>query len=83
MFIIAKSLKGHEYSYSIKTAIKCKTKKEAQKLADFLNTHNDTAKGDFKLKETEVWFVHQIDKYDRQPLYRLKSTCNGIKVVYI
>ena len=82
MFIFAKTLKGKEFFYSNKTAVLCKNREQAQKVADFLNSHNDRNQGDFKLKDGERFSVYEIDKYDMQPLYRLKSTKNNIKICY-
>lgn len=82
MVIFAKTLKGKEFLYSSKTAVLCKNREQAQQVAEFLNSHNDGNQGDFKLKDGEVFHVYEIDKYDRQPLFRLKSTKNSIKICY-
>lgn len=82
MFITAKTRKGAEFAYSSQTAILCKSREQAQTLADFMNTHNDGSQGVFKLKEGEIYHVYEIDKYDRAPLYRLKSTRGAIQVAY-
>ena len=82
MFIIAKTLKGKEFIYNNSTAILCKTKKQAEQVAEHLNTHNDTTMGIFKLKDNEIYFVYKIDQYDKTPPYRLKGTTNSIKIAY-
>lgn len=81
MFIIAKSLKNHEYLYSKNSMILCKNKKQAGILADFLNNHNISAIENWKLKNNEVWFVHEIDKYDSEPMYKIKETRGKISIV--
>lgn len=80
MFIISKTIEGKEFIYSSKFSILCKSKKQAEELAKFLNEHNDTANGDFKLKDNELWYVYQIDKYDTPPKYRLSQTKKYISV---
>lgn len=82
MFITAKTRTGAEFAYSSKTAILCKSREQAQTLAEFMNTHNESAQGVFKLKDGEIYHVYEIDKYDRAPLYRLKSTRGAVKVAY-
>ena len=54
MYIISKALKGKEFLYSTKYTILCKSEIQANKLAKFLNEHNDTALGIFKLKDNEI-----------------------------
>lgn len=81
MFIISKTIKGKEFVYSKNYTILCKNEKQARVLAKHLNEHNDSAIGDFKLKENELWFVYEIDKYDTTPRYRLKVTKNKISIV--
>lgn len=81
MFIISKTIKGQEYVYSNKYSVLCSTKKQAVTLAEFMNKNNDTALGDFKLKDNELWHVYQIDKYDTPARYRLKCTKNKISIV--
>jgi hypothetical protein len=48
-------------------------KKQAEQMAIFLNENND-----WKLKDNEIYFTYEIDCYDAQPLYKLKSTKNKI-----
>lgn len=81
MFIISKTIRGKEFLYSKRHSILCKNEKQAKELRDFLNSHNDTSLGDFKLKENEIYHVYEIDKYDTIPMYRLKSTKNKISIV--
>lgn len=83
MFIISKTIKGNEYLYSKKHSILCRSKVQAEKLANFLNTHNDTALDTFKLKNNEIWYTYQIDDFDAPPRYKLKTTKNAIKIVSI
>lgn len=81
MFIISKTIKGKEFIYSNKYSILCSGKEQAEKLASFMNTHNDSTIDNFKLKENETWFSYEIDQYDTPPRYRLKTTRNKISVV--
>lgn len=81
MFIISKTTKGQEYLYSTKYSILCRNKKQAEKLAEHLNTHNEDTIGDFKLKNNEIWFTYEIDEYDNIPRYKLVSTENKIAIV--
>ena len=81
MFIISKTIKGKEYLYSNKYSILCKNEKQAQQLASFLNNNNNDTIGEFKLKDNELYYVYEIDNYDTQPRYKLKSTKNKISIV--
>ena len=80
MYIISKTIKGKEFVYSTKYSILCSSKKQAEKLADFMNTHNDTTQGDFKLKDGQAWHVYSIDKYDTPPRYKLSNTHGKISI---
>ena len=81
MYIISKALKGKEFLYSTKYTILCKSEIQANKLAKFLNEHNDTALGIFKLKDNEIWHTYEIDNYDMPPRYKLKQTKGKIAIV--
>ena len=80
MFIISKTIKGKEFVYSNKYSILCKDKEQADMLANFMNSHNDTTTGDFKLKENEIWHTYTIDMYDNQPRYKLINTKGKISI---
>lgn len=80
MHIIAKTQSGKEYLYSIKTAILCKDEEQAAQLAQHLNEHNADTIGEFKLKAGEKWHVYEIDKYNTQPPYKVKTTRGKISV---
>lgn len=80
MFIISKTIKGKEYIYSTKYTILCKDKKQADKLANFLNDNNDNSLGDFKLKDNEKWYTYEIYDYDMPPRYILSTTKNKITI---
>ena len=80
MFIISKTIKGKEYVYSTKHSILCKSKEQARKLAEFMNNNNNSAIGDFKLKENEIWYVYEIDKYDTPPRYKIGTTKGKISI---
>lgn len=82
MYIVAKSIKGKEYLRSKKYSILCNNKKQAEKLANFLTENNESNRNEWKLKDGEIYRVYEIDSYDAQPLYRLKSTKNKISIVY-
>ena len=81
MFIVSKTVKGKEYLYSNKYSILCKNKEQANQLASFLNKNNNTSISDWKLKDNELYYVYEIDNYDTQPRYKLKSTKNKISIV--
>lgn len=81
MYIISKTIKEKEYIYSNKCSILCSSKKQAEKLAEHLNNHNEDTNGDFKLKNDEYYKVYEIDNYDPIPRYKLKSTKNKITLV--
>ena len=80
MIIISKTIKGKEFIYSNKYSILCNSQKQAQALAKFLNEHNDTAISDFKLKDNELWYVYEIDKYDTIPRYKISQTKGKISI---
>ena len=80
MWIVAKCKKECNFVYSNATSILCKTKKEAYKLAEHLNTHRETTAKDFQIKDDEMWDVYDIGIYDKQPAYRLRSTVGKITV---
>ena len=82
MFIVAKTIKGKEFIYSNNFSILCKNKDQAEKLASHLNKNNETASEKFKLKENEIWYVYEIDKYDSVPMFKLKNTKNKITITY-
>ena len=81
MFIIAKAVKEHEFMYKKSSMILCNSKKQATQLADFMNSHNDTTRADWKLKENETWYVYEIDEYDSVPQYKIKNTKGNIVIV--
>jgi hypothetical protein len=81
MWIVAKTIKNHEYMYSKSYSILCESKKQAEKLAEHLIMNNEKSVGSWKLNENETWFVYEIDKYDSIPPYKLKSTKGKISVV--
>lgn len=80
MYIVAKTIKGKEFVYSNKYSILCKNEKQATELADFMNTHNDTTSNDFKLKDNELWYVYQVDRYSTIPRYKLTKTSKKISI---
>lgn len=76
MFIVSKAIKNVLFSYLYydgKFSILCKSKKQAEQLAKFLNEHNDTANGDFKLKNNEFWYAQEIEKNDPPPKWKLNQ----------
>lgn len=81
MNIISKTIKGKEFLYSKNYTILCNSEKQAKKLAEHLNNNNDSAVGDFKLKDNEIWYDYEIDKYDNAPIYKLKTTKNKISII--
>ena len=83
MFIIAKTIKGQEYIHSKVYAFECNNKKQAVTIAEFLNNNNDNSKGDWKLKDNEIWRLYEIDNYDTQPFYKIKSVKGKISIIRI
>lgn len=57
MKIIAIAMKGQEYMYSLRSVHRV-SEKYAKGICDCLNRNN------FRLKENEVWHIHDVDKYD-------------------
>ena len=57
MTILAISAKGQEYLYRASTAHKV-SKAKAKMIADALNRIQ------YKIKDNEVWFIHEVDQYD-------------------
>lgn len=82
MFIISKAIKGKEFLYSNYFTILCKNESQAQKLAEHLNSHNESCTEKFRLKENEIWFVYEIDKYDNKPNFKLSVTKDKILIKY-
>lgn len=81
-YITSKSIKGHEYVYSMNYSILCKNKEQADKLTQHLNENNDTSIGRFKLKDNEVWFTHEIGDYEEPYIpFKLKNTRNKITII--
>lgn len=77
-YSIAKSCIGREFLYNRNSVIYCGSKKRATEFADFLNSQNETTIGEFKLKDGEIWYVHQ----DIEPVYKISKRKNGISVKY-
>lgn len=74
MKIIAKSVKGHEYAYSAKSAHKV-SNASANYICKVLNDYN------FKLNDGEVWFIHEVGAYDtayEYAQYQQFTVRNGI-----
>lgn len=81
MYIISKTIKGKEFAYSKYYTILCNSEKQAKQLAEHLNKNNEDTIGDFKLKDNEIWYDYKIDKYDNEPIYKLKNTRNKISII--
>lgn len=78
-YVIAISCKGKEFLYRRNTAILIgKNKTRAIEVAELMNADNEKSFGEFKLKEGEIWHVHE----DIDALYKLKSTRGKISVRY-
>ena len=74
---IAMAVNGKEFLYNPLTVIKCRSGKQAQEIADFLNKNNDSSSKDFRLKDGQVWHCFE----DLEPFYRIRSTKGKISVV--
>lgn len=83
MYIITHTTEGQEYMRKMSTAIKCRTKKEAEYLAKYFNEHPNTQRGNFALSDGEKWAVYNIDKYDAQPMYRTGSKNGNIVIKHM
>lgn len=70
-YCIAKSCKGKEFLYAKDTVILCRSKKQAELIAEFLNLNNNTSTGGFKLNENEIWHLHK----DIEPCYKVSRVC--------
>lgn len=81
MFIISKTIKGKEFVYSKAFMIACNSEAQAKALSKHLNENNENTLGTFKLKDNETWFVYEVDKYDNEPRYKVKTTKNKISLV--
>jgi hypothetical protein len=78
--MVAKTIKNHEYIYNKRFTILCKSKKQAEKLAENLIKNNETCLLDnWKLKENETWWVYECES--ESPLWKLKSTNGKISLV--
>ena len=62
MVILAKSVKGQEFMYSYLSAHKV-PKTRADAICKALNEEK------YQLKENEVWFKHEVDKYDNAYIF--------------
>lgn len=83
LYITSKSIKEHEYCYSMNYSILCKNKKQADELTKHLNEHNDTASEKFKLKDNEVWYTHEIGDWEKDYIpFKLVNTKNKITIRY-
>lgn len=66
MLVIAKGAKGQEYLYSAASAHKvAQNERTAQKICDVLNGYK------YKIGESEIWHIYEIDKYDTAYIYAL------------
>ena len=81
-YFIAITQKEKEFIYNVKNAIMCNDLKNAIKISNFLNNHNDSAINGFELKnENEYWYVYEYDGYTYIP-YKIKNTKNKISIVF-
>lgn len=58
MKIVAVAVKGQEFLYNPKTAHKVSAK-SAERITENLNENL------FRLKENEIWYLYDVDRYDR------------------
>lgn len=64
MLIIAKTVKGKEFMYSIKSARKV-SKASAEKILAIVNAHKEI----LGAKEDEIFHIYEIDEYDTAYAY--------------
>ncbi|MBO5967278.1 MAG: hypothetical protein J6S14_02135 [Clostridia bacterium] len=57
MLIVARSVKGHEYSYNALSAHSV-SKRSADYICSVLNHYQ------YQLGENQVWHIHEVDQYD-------------------
>lgn len=62
MIVLAKSIKGHEFIYSPKSAHGV-PKSSARKIMDALN------RAGYDLKDDQVWHIHEVGSYDDASFY--------------
>ena len=62
MLAIAKSEKGREFLYNASSAHSI-PKSSAEKIKSILNQAR------FDLKDNEVWFIHEVDRFDNAYYY--------------
>ena len=79
MAFIAKSPKGKEFIFNRNYTIACRTKKQAEQLAKYLNENN--TKGKWQLKDGEIWSVHG-DVYGVEPIFKVKKQNGNIVITY-
>ena len=81
MFIFAKSIKGKEFIYNKNYSVLCNSKKQAEKITEFMNLHNDTSKGNWKLKDNEIWWVYEIGNFELETIpYKIKRVKDNIVI---
>lgn len=74
MKVIAKSTKGHEFMYNASSAHKV-SDRSAEYICKVLNEYK------FRINDNEVWFVHDVDRYDlayEYAQYQRFTVRNGI-----
>lgn len=82
LYITSKTIKNKEFIYSMKYSILCKNKDQADKLTDFLNKHDNTALGEFKLKNNEIWHTYEVGDFEKNYIpFKLKTTKNKITII--
>lgn len=62
MKVIAKSLKGAEYMYNAESARKV-SERSAETILEIVNEMK------WRLKDNEVWAIHEVDRYDNAYYY--------------
>ena len=67
MTILAKTIIGKEFIYSVSSAHKV-NKKKADYIAECLNNCG------FMLKDGEKWHVYEVDQYDKASIYAEDQT---------
>ena len=81
MFYVSKAIKGKEFLHSKQYSILCNSKKQANKLAEFLNNHDNTTIGEWQLKDNETWYVYEDGEWYKQFIpYKLKSVRGKITI---
>ncbi len=75
-YFISKACKGHEYLYKREFVTKCRSMKQAEKMAELLNNSKKDV-GIFNLQSNEIWHAYTDDDNFIAPYFRITTSKNG------